>query len=96
MKFSIEFNFNADVPPMGFLELRDESLPPNPHEYFIAPVYTQDKEGTFEVVGYSMVHRSMLPTKKQMEDREAGVNLWSKNKPKPLPWYKRLFRKGKK
>lgn len=44
---------------------------PNLHEYFISPAYEHKDDGTFEVVGYSLVHRTFLPPAKVMAARES-------------------------
>lgn len=43
----------------------------NIHEYFLAPRYFRNEAGSWEVLSYSLVHRSALPPAGEMEKREA-------------------------
>lgn len=45
-------------------------LPKDLHEYHIVPTTTPNDDGGFEVIEYSLVHRSLVAPVKVLEQRE--------------------------
>lgn len=73
--FNVTFEFDNSLGAFtGILDLfkhRVENLPL--HEYFLAPEYIINDDGTATVTVYSLVHRSHLPTREIMENRERDL-----------------------
>lgn len=67
--YPVDTNFDGN--PVGELKL---TVPlSNMHEYFLAPAYAKSEEsGEFETIHYSLIHRSLLPTEKQMIEKEGA------------------------
>jgi len=59
LPIALEFDFQR---PAGFVSLSKSIDIPNLHEYFLAPDYQKNDDGTFTLLGYGLVHRSHLPT----------------------------------
>lgn len=71
---SLEFNNTGSAYAWVQLTELAKTLP-NLQQYFLAPEAVRNDDGTFTVVGYSLVHLNHLPTKEGM-DRKYGEGNW--------------------
>lgn len=68
----IDFEFNGDS-TYGRIDVGKMEDIKNLHEYFIAPAAQYNKEsGEWNVIGYSLVHVTHLPTAEQLKDKMKG------------------------
>lgn len=76
MQYPITLSFD-DTHPVGFVEIPDGVLPTSNswQEYFLAPsaVYNQTKK-QWEIIGYGLVHVSVLPNENQMRNKLYSVS----------------------
>ncbi|WP_407107265.1 hypothetical protein [Rhodococcus aetherivorans] len=70
----VHLTLNLSNEVVGAVHLSDQSpLPTAMNEYFIVPTTTPTVEGGFEVIEYSLVHRTLVAPVKVLEQREREV-----------------------
>ena len=75
MDLPLTMNFDP-TRMLGSVSIGSEASIPNLHEYFISPEYLRNDDGTYQVIGYSLIHRTQLPTAAVMEQRERDLGIF--------------------
>jgi len=71
----VSLGFDIMGPTYGWVQLTDLGKElPNLHQYFLAPEYRKNEDGSFTVTGYGLIHRSRLPTEEQLEKKYGEGN----------------------
>ena len=71
----VSLGFDTAGDAYGFLQLTELGKElPNLHQYFLAPEYRKNEDGSFTVTGYGLVHRRLVPTEEQLRKKYGEGN----------------------